>query len=111
VSLLDELDIDPDDFEWRDLGLCQNTAVTRKPDGTTDDMFFDDYESDANVARQVDEMCLHCPVLALCAQAGSKGETGVWGGIYWNGAGKPDKNRNSHKTPEVWDRIRKRMTE
>lgn len=111
MSLLDELDIDPEDFHWKDLGLCQKTGVVIKPDGTVIDNMFDEYETNERVAKQVDQMCLHCPVMAQCAQAGSKGEWGVWGGIYWNGAGKPDKNKNSHKTPEVWDEIKKRMTE
>ena len=111
MSLLDELGIDPEDFSWKDLGLCRTSAVKRNPDGSVTDLMYDDYESNEEVARQVDQMCLHCPVFSQCVKAGSDGEWGVWGAIYWNGAGKPDKNRNNHKTPEVWDQIRKRMTE
>lgn len=111
MSLLDELDIDPEDFTWRDLALCKDLSPVKDEDGNVLDIFYDGYESSDKIARQTDEMCLHCPVLAECARAGADGQWGVWGGIYWNGLGKPDRNRNSHKTPEVWDAIRKRMTE
>lgn len=111
MSLLDELNLDPEDFTWKDLGLCKNSSIVRRPDGSVPDPFFDDYESDPGTARQIDEMCLHCPVFAECVKAGAEGEWGVWGAIYWNGSGKPDKSRNAHKTQETWDRIRKRMTE
>ena len=100
MSLLDELGIDPEDFTWHDLSLC---------DGMDPELFFSKYESDEEVARQVDQICLHCPVMKECGLRGPQGEHGVWGGIYWNGSGKPDKNRNAHKTPEIWDAIRGRL--
>lgn len=104
MSILDQLGIDPDDFTWHDLALC---------DGIDDpEVFFDDYEKNVNVARAVDEMCLSCPVMAACARDGQEGKrTGVWGGIYWNGNGKPDTNRNAHKTDEDWAAIRERLSE
>jgi hypothetical protein len=103
VSLLDELGIDPEDFTWHDLALC---------DGIEDpEIFFSKYEADEEVAKQADQVCLHCPVMKQCALMGQKGEYGQWGGIFWNGSGKPDKNRNSHKTPEVWAEIEKRLNE
>lgn len=101
-DLLHELGLDPDNFEWQDLALCQHMPTS---------WFYDEYESDVQVARQVDSACLTCPVLRECMEAGQSGEYGVWGGIYWNGAGKPDKNRNSHKTEETWAAIKHRMTE
>jgi hypothetical protein len=100
VSLLDELGIDPEDFTWHDLALC---------DGMDPELFYSKYESDEEVAKQVDEACLSCPVMKQCGLRGPTGEHGVWGGIYWNGSGKPDVNRNSHKTPDVWDQIRERL--
>lgn len=106
-SLFDELGLDPDDFEWRDLSLCRNIKIT----GPENDTFFDQYESDTEAAKAADEMCLHCPVISECFFAGSEGQYGVWGGVYWNGSGKPDKNKNSHKTDEVWDEIRARVSE
>jgi hypothetical protein len=51
-------------------------------------------------------MCLSCPVRKECLQAGvENNEWGVWGGVFLT-AGKPDQNKNSHKTPEVWEQIR-----
>ena len=102
MSLLDELGIDPEDFTWHDLALCDGIEQP--------EIFFSMYESDEEVARQTDQMCLHCPVMKECGLRGQQGEQGVWGGVFWNGSGKPDTNRNSHKTPEIWDEIRKRLS-
>lgn len=71
--------------------------------------FYDNYENSASVARAVDDACLSCPVLAQCLQAGvENNEWGVWGSVYLSN-GKPDVNKNSHKTPEVWEAIRERI--
>ena len=37
-----------------------------------------------------------------------KGETGVWGGVYYTG-GKKDNYKNQHKDKEVWDRIEAKL--
>lgn len=102
MTLLEQLGLDPDDFVWQDLALC---------DGMDPELFYSKYENNEEDARQTDEVCLHCPVMKECGLRGMQGETGVWGGIYWNGSGKPDEARNAHKTPEVWARIRERMSE
>lgn len=104
VNFLEQLGLDPETFTWHDLALC---------DGIPDaDVYFDKYENDKTVARQIDEMCLHCPVLKQCAETGMKNrERGVWGGIYWNGSGKPDANFNAHKSEETWTQIRERLSE
>lgn len=100
-KLIDELGLDPEQLVWQDLALCQGIEDNED--------LYDNYESDPEIAKQVDEMCLVCPVMKQCAARGAEGEWGVWGGIYWNGAGKPDKARNLHKTPEVWARIAKKI--
>lgn len=107
MSLWDELGLDPQDFEWRDLSLCRNMQI----ESPAEDAFFDAYESDPEAAKATDQMCLHCPVLKNCFFEGAGGQYGVWGGVYWNGAGKPDKNKNAHKTDEVWDEIRMRASD
>lgn len=72
-------------------------------------MFYEDYEADDNVARMVDEVCLSCPVMKQCLQRGMENnEWGVWGGIYLI-SGKPDKNRNMHKTKEVKEAMRDKV--
>jgi hypothetical protein len=88
-----------DDYSWQALSTCQNVA--------NKEWFFSEYESDEDTAKQVDQLCIHCPVFKECAMSALKNkESGVWAGIYWDGTGKPDKKRNAHKTEEVWFDIR-----
>lgn len=101
MNLLEQLGIDPATFVWQDLSLCV---------GMEPNLFYDLYEGGKETARQVDEMCLRCPVMKECAKAGMDGEYGVFGAIYWNGAGRPDVNRNDHKTDETWARIKERLS-
>ena len=92
MSLLEELGLDPDEFVWQDLALCANMDTN---------LFYDEYETNQVVRTQVDEICSRCPVQRECLLTGHGGEIGVWGGVYWNGNGKPDRARNEHK-PEGW---------
>lgn len=101
MSLLEELGIQPEEFTWHDLAIC---------DGMDPELFYSRYESDPETARQVDQACLSCPVIKQCALRGAQGEHGVWGATYWNGSGKPDANRNAHKTPEIWQEIKERLS-
>ena len=101
MNLLEQLGLDPTTFTWHDLALCNKID--------SPDLFFEDYEKSQNVAKQIDDMCLHCPVMKQCAEAGMDGQQGVWGGIYWNGSGKADTNKNSHKTEETWNQIKERL--
>lgn len=95
------LGLDFDTLEWTDLALC---------DGMPTNMFYDDYESDENVAKITDEICLSCPVLAQCLARGTENnEWGVWGGVYLT-SGKPDENKNAHKTEAVWQQIREKIS-
>lgn len=101
ASALTILGIDLDDLEWQDLSLCP---------GMDTNLFYDGYESDENVAKMVDELCLSCPVMKQCLERGiENNEWGVWGGIYLT-SGKQDINRNSHKTPDVWEQIREKIS-
>lgn len=89
---LSEFGIDEDFFSWRDLAACNNMPLG---------LFFEKYESDKVVARQVDQGCLSCPVQKECYQAGKQNkETGVWGGFYLNN-GTEDPIKNKHKTLEI----------
>lgn len=102
MSILDDLGIDPEDFTWQKVALCQNVDT---------ELFFDQYESSTEVAKQVDQMCFVCPVMKECLMQGmQENEHGVWGGIYFNGSGKPDKNRNKHKTDADWSIVRAKMS-
>lgn len=98
-GILNSLGVYEEDFEWFNLALCL---------GADTNLFFDKYESDINIAKSIDDMCLTCPVAQTCYQSGKdNSEYGVWGGIYLN-SGSIDKSRNVHKTQEVWKKIRKR---
>lgn len=99
MSILNDLGIDPDHLEWHQLSLCNGMNLS---------WFYDLYESDSEVAKQVDNICLACPVTRECGTAGSAGEYGVWGGIYWAGNGKQDRAKNSHKSEGVWDMIKEK---
>ena len=102
-SVPSELGLDADSLEWQDIALCRASEMPTS-------LFYEDYENSATVAKNVDDACLSCPVLAQCAQAGvENNEWGCWGGIYLT-SGKPDVNKNSHKTPEVWREIQERIS-
>ena len=103
MNLLDELDIDPADFRWEKLALCRKAE-------TVD--YFDKYEQSSEHAKQIDQGCMVCPVISQCFMQGStNNEWGVWGGVYWDGTGKPDADRNKHKTDEDWSTIRERVAD
>ena len=91
MSILSDLGLDPNDFEWYDLAACRDLPLNMT------NLFFDDYEEDKVVAEQADNICLSCPVAKACLLEGERTQSyGVWGGIYLT-AGKIDRNRNSHK--------------
>ena len=97
-SILNDLGIDKDNFYWFDLAICK---------GMDTNLFFDKYEVDSNIAKNIDEACMSCPVSKICFQYGSDGnEYGVWGGVYLS-AGLIDSSKNTHKTPEIWKKIKK----
>lgn len=106
MGILDELGLDPAELEWQDLALCRGAVTSPE-----DDIFFDRYESDIETARAADQMCLHCPVIRQCFFSGPSAGPGLRGGVYWNNAGKPDKNKNAHKTEEVWNEIHTRVSQ
>lgn len=101
MNLVELLGLDPETVEWQDLGLCR---------GWDRDFFYEKYEKDKTTAANMDELCLRCPVIASCAlYAQEHGEWGLWGGFYWDGTGKPDVDRNAHKSQETLTRIYQAM--
>jgi hypothetical protein len=112
-SILKALGIDQDDLEWYHLAACANVISSIHKNNNGDkkthelDPFFDAYESDEVVAKQVDIMCLSCPVVDMCYKYGVETKSiGVFGGIYLN-LGKIDKKYNTHKTQETWKAFKK----
>jgi hypothetical protein len=95
--ILNSLGLDKDSLQWQDLALCL---------GMDTNLFFDQYETDVNVAKSIDQACLSCPVIAMCYQYGTESDNyGVWGGVYLS-SGSPDKSKNSHKTKEISKKLR-----
>lgn len=87
-------------MSWQEYAACAQMDVMR---------FFEHYEMNAQSAMVTDEICLSCPVIEQCREAGISGsEWGVWGGVYLQ-AGSIDKQRNNHKTKEVWKRLAIRL--
>lgn len=103
---LKSLGVDDEDFYWQKLALCNDDEQQIEVS-----LFFEQYEESESVARMVDEMCLSCPVMAICLKEGhDNAEWGVWGGIYMV-RGKSNAARNAHKTKKTWDRIKERLIE
>lgn len=97
MSILDELGLDPDDFDWEDLAACQNMPLN---------YFYERYEEDTVHARNADALCFSCPVQRECLKTGVENkEWGLWGGVFLNN-GVVDVNRNEHKSEEDWERVR-----
>lgn len=96
-DILSDLGIDKESFDWWHLAVCGNMDTN---------LFYDKYETDVNIAKNIDEACLSCPVIKMCYESGIENdEYGVWGGIYLS-SGEIDKSKNLHKTQEVWKRLR-----
>jgi hypothetical protein len=112
LDALAALGLDESDLDWTDLAICRGLPREKDENGNPlPDPFYEKYESDEEHAKVIDAMCLSCPVMAQCLEAGmDNGESGTWGGIYLT-AGRPDDVRNAHKTQEVWDRIRSRLAD
>ena len=96
-NILNDLGLDPDNFNWWHLAACR---------GMDTDLFFDKYEADENIAKNIDEMCLACPIIDICYKNGvNNSDHGVWGGVYLT-SGSVDKSRNIHKTNTIWKRLK-----
>ncbi|CAB5218212.1 WhiB-like iron-sulfur binding domain containing protein [uncultured Caudovirales phage] len=90
--------VDYEDIEWYHLAACKGQPIN---------WYYDDYEADKQLATQIDQVCMHCPVVKDCYFEGVKGkEKGVWGGVYMD-LGRLDKQHNSHKTPEILKQLKK----
>ena len=84
------------DKEWYTEARCKELDVS---------LFFEKYEQDADMARTMDKVCLSCPVIKDCFEAGCETNSwGLWGGVFLV-EGKPDPARNAHKDQETWDEV------
>jgi hypothetical protein len=79
--------------EWKLEAKCLNLDTN---------MFFDKYEEDVDLRPAIDSLCQSCPVQRQClANAVSRQEWGVWGGVYFE-KGKISKEFNNHKDKDKW---------
>lgn len=102
LSVFDALGLDADELEWHDLAICAGQDVN---------LFYKRYEESPRIAKIVDEMCLSCPVRKVCLQTGiENSEWGTWGGVFLVN-GRPDQNKNAHKTEDIWKEIREGIME
>lgn len=93
MSILDELGIEAEDLKWYHLAACNNFRLN---------LFYDDYESDEVLAKNVDLVCLSCPVMKECGEIGfNNKERGLYGAVFLH-LGRVDKLNNDHKTEETW---------
>lgn len=96
-SILSKLGIDETNINWFNFALCL---------GMDTNLFFDKYETDISIAKNIDQACLSCPVRKICYEVGvDNNEYGVWGGVYLN-SGQTDKVRNAHKTKDIWKKLK-----
>lgn len=97
-SILEQMGIDSKDFIWEQLAACKNRKTN---------LFFDDYEAGGNIANNIDQLCLSCPVIKDCYEKGVRTKsTGVWGGFYLVN-GEVSKTKNSHKDQETVQKLAK----
>lgn len=87
--------------EWKLEAKCLNLDTN---------MFFDKYEEDVDLRSAIDSLCKSCPVQRQClANAVSRQEWGVWGGVYFE-KGKISKEFNNHKDKDSWFNVWSALT-
>jgi len=78
---------------WKNQALCSGDDVN---------LFFDKYEEDVEIRKEIDSLCSICPVARTCFATGvSQKGYGVWGGVYLD-KGKISREFNKHKTKQDW---------
>ena len=78
---------------WQDSAKCIDWDIN---------LFFDSYEEDLELRKDVDEFCSTCPVRRECFATGvSQKAVGIWGGVYLDN-GKISREFNRHRTKEDW---------
>lgn len=90
-----------DQHRWKDEAHCLDMEVND---------FFDNYEEDLEVRKDVDSICQSCPVRRICFAAGiSNKEWGVWGGIYLEN-GDVSREFGSHRKKADWGKSWQSLT-
>lgn len=78
---------------WKDEAACLDMEVND---------FFENYEEDLEVRKNIDSICQSCPVRRICFATGvSNKEWGVWGGIFLEN-GDISREFGSHRKKQDW---------
>lgn len=97
MSIIHDLGLYEDDLRWEELATCAGRDFFD---------FFEGYETDKVIARNVDEMCLSCPVARQCLDFGRDTKSyGVFGGVYLEN-GRTSRSMNAHKTDKHWKKLK-----
>ncbi len=87
--------------DWKDEALCIGEDINN---------FFDNYEEDVEVRKEVDSLCEICPLARTCFAVGvSTKQWGVWGGVYMEN-GKISREFGKHRTKAEWAELWKNLT-
>jgi len=87
---------------WQDDAECRGFPLS---------WFFEGYEEDADIASEVDDLCINCPVANQCLKYGVETNgTGVFGMVYLT-LGKYSKTRNNHKMPYIQKKLENKVNE
>lgn len=82
-----------DKHNWKDQALCLGQDIND---------FFDNYEEDIELRKEIDGLCHECPMRRVCFANGVSGkEWGVWGGVYLEN-GSISREFNRHKNKQDW---------
>jgi hypothetical protein len=94
------------------LGMVYNIKWAEKSNcaGLPTELFFESYEEDSAIAKQVDSLCMTCSIQRECLSIGvGRREWGVWGGIFLRD-GDVSGEANQHKTDGDWSALWLRLT-
>jgi hypothetical protein len=87
--------------KWIDEAICKGDEVNQ---------FFDDYEEDLELRKDIDSLCAMCPVARECFAFGiSQKSWGVHGGVYLE-TGKVSREFNRHKSKDDWAKTWQNLT-
>ena len=88
---------------WKDDAPCLSLGDT--------ELFFDKYEEDDSLRKNIDTLCSQCVMRRTCFATGISGkEWGVWGGVYLEN-GDISREFNKHKTKQDWANIWTALTQ
>ena len=72
MNIVEEFELDEENFVWQDLAMCVNIPT---------EAFFDDAEGNDSIAAAAKEICSYCPVREIClTKAQEEKSHGIRGG-------------------------------